>query len=328
MNAVPVNFPGFLLIGIGGTATRILDQVRMTPIPNLRTVAVETDRYYLDRVTADIKILLGNNQIKAWTEGDPAESARAAIEARAEFESLFKSGDIVFLVAGLGGGAGSGAAPPIARIAREKGALVIAIMSMPFLVQQKTIDKAKGGLQLLLRSADSVIVLDNDRFRVRYSSQSVSGIHAKVNEIIVGIIRGLVSAVTIPNLINCEPDDIRAIFQNRGLAMVLDGESEDGVVNTNESVIRKCLQFPSLDIDYRGALGCFVLINGGYDLDLYDAEVIATDLSYDLDPHADVVWTAHVEKALEGKVRVTAIFTGCSNPYKNGIIHWADRLGK
>jgi cell division protein FtsZ len=302
--------PDILVIGVGGAGNTIIDAVWTTRFPQVKTVAADTDKQDLDSTHADLKILLGNDLIKRSGKENPDESANAVTEARSEIERLFKPETIVFVVAGIGGGAGSVAAPQVAKIAREKGALVIAIIFLPFQIHKTWINQGKDSLQQLISFADSVIVIDNDRFRSLNNNESPSGVYAKVDEIILGVLKGLITAVIIPCLINCDLDDFQAIFKNRGLSIVLHGESANNVVNTNESVVRNCLNCPSLNVDYRGAQGCFVLITGGNDLNLYDTEEIATSLTYDISLHADVVWSANIEKSMDGRVCVYAIMTG------------------
>jgi len=302
--------PDILIIGVGGAGNTIIDKMRTIRFSHVKTVAVDTDKQVLDSTHADLKILLGNGLIKRSVEGNSDESANAITKARPGIDHLFEPETIVFIIAGLGGCAGSGAAPQVAKIAREKGALVIAIVLFPFRIQRKTVKIAEEGLHELLMYADSVIVIDNDRYRSLYFNKSPSGVYAKADEIILDVLRGLITAVTIPCLINCDLDDFQAIFSNRGLSIVLHGESGNNVVNTNESVVRNSLNCPSLNVDYRGARGCFVVIMGGNDLNLYDTEEIATSLTYDLDPHAEIVWSATIEKSMEGRVRVYAIVTG------------------
>jgi cell division protein FtsZ len=302
--------PDHVIIGVGGAGNRILDQMKATQFPNVKTVAVDTDKESLDATQADTHILLGNNRIKGWGEGNPDETRAAVVGAHSEIEALIKPRDIIFIVAGMGCGAGSGATPQIAEIARDKEALVIALVTMPFLIQRKTINNAKDGLQRLLRYTDSVIVMDNDRYRSRFCNCSVEQIHSNVNGMMIDVITGIIESLTIPRLINVDYDDVKVIFGNKGLAILLSGESGEREKNEDEFVVRKCLNSPSFDVDYRGASGCFVLITGGYKLDLYDSEVIATAFTYDLDPHADIVWAANVEKPMEGRIRVYAIVTG------------------
>lgn len=302
--------PRFLVIGCGGAGNSIVNRLAGAGLPGVTTIAIDTDREELRFTHTDRKILLGNGFYRGWREGNPRESADAVIGVRKEIGSLFQPGDVVFVVAGLGGGAGSGAAPQIAQIAREKGAFVIGIISLPFLIQQTWINQGQESLKLLRRHTESVIVIDNEQYRQRYHNEPVPVAYAKADEIILGVIRGLVTVVTQPCLIKSNMEDLRVLFRNRGLAIVLDGESEICPKNPNESVVRKCWSSPSLDIDFRSAAGCFILITAGYDICLCDTEEISTSLIYDLDPHADVVWSAMVEKSMEGQVRVYAIMTG------------------
>jgi len=306
----PGKNPEILIIGIGGTGSGIVDDLWTMRFPNCKTIAIDTEKQVFDRTHADLRILLGNGLIQGGRKGDPAMSACALRGVEPEIASLVTPGGVVLVTAGLGGGAGSGAAPQVARIAREKGALVIALITMPFHTLMGTIDTANEGLCQLLRHADTVIVMDNDRYLKRFCTHSIGQIHSKVNGIIADVITGIIKSLTIPCLINAEYEDFRVIFGNKGLAIVLDGESEFGVTNTNDSVVRNCLNSLSPDIDYRTASACFVLITAGSDLNRYDAEVIATSLTYEIDPHADVVWTANVEAPVEGRVRVYAIMAG------------------
>ena len=306
----PDAVPDCIIIGCGGAGTRIVDQVHLARKLPFRTIAVETDAQVLDTVRADMHALLGENRIKGWGEGDPGESAQALIDASAKIESTIRLGDLVFLIAGLGGGAGSGAAPEIARLALEKGALVIAVVTLPFRVQERTIKKAMDGLKGLLRYADTVVVFDNECYRSRFCNCNVRTIYSNVNGMIAGLVLGIIRSLTVPCLINAGYEDVRTVFKKKGLALVLAGESGEEAENVNESVVRKCLNSPSFDRDYRSATGCFVLIQGGNNLDLNDAEEIATSLTFEIDPHADVVWSEMIDNSREGRVRVCAVMTG------------------
>ena len=302
--------PDILIIGIGRAGNRIIDKMWNTRFPNTKTIALDTDKKILDSTRADLKILLGNDPNKRSGEENPDESANAVIEGPSGMEHLFKPGVIVFIVAGLCRGSASKPAPQIAKIAREKGALVIALVSLPCLIKDGGIQPLEDYLHHLIDSADSVIVLQNNWILENFCHNYPTEVYAKVDGIILGVLKGLMNSLTPTCLENCNPEDLRAIFRDRGLAIVLYGESDIIVVNTNESVVRNCLKSPSLNIDYSGARGCFVLITGGNDLNRFDTEEIATALRYDLDPHADVIWSSTIEKDMEGRVWVYAIVTG------------------
>jgi len=302
--------PDILIIGIGRAGNSIIDKMWTTRFPNTKIIALDTDKKILDSTHADLKILLGNDLKKRSGEGNPDESANAVIEGRFGIEHLFKPGGIVFIVAGLCRGSGSGAASQIAKIAREKGVLVIALVSLPCLIKDEGIKPLEDYLHQLIDSADSVIVLQNNWILENFCHNYPTEVYAKVDGIILGVLKGLMNSLTPTCLENCDPEDFRAIFLHRGLAIVLYGESDLNVVNTNESVVRKCLKSPSLNIDYHGAGGCFVLITRGNDLNRFDTEEIATSITNDLDPHTDVIWSSTIEKDMEGRVRVYAIVTG------------------
>jgi len=304
------NPPHFLLIGCGGAGIRILDLIESLQLENVRTVATDTNRNVLEKTQFDAQILLGNNLSNFRGEGDPQEAAAAALDVHSEFVSLIEPSEIVIIIAGLGRGAGSGAAPQIAKIARDRGAIVIAIVMFPFPIQEKTLRQADAGLEELFQHADSVIVFDNQRIYAISSGISVEQGYAKYNEIIADVLSSLIKSVTIPSLINLDPDDFKAIFRNEGLGMVLFGESRENAKNKNESVVRECWSSPSLDIDYRSATGCLVLITGGNDFGRYDAEEIARSITDEIDPHADVVWCTDIQKTMDRKISVYAIMTG------------------
>jgi cell division protein FtsZ len=304
------DMPNVLIIGIGRAGNSIIDKMWNIRFPNTKIIALNTDQKILDSTHADLKILLGKDLNKRSGEENPDESANTVKEGRSGIEHLFKPGVIAFIVAGLCRGPGSGAAPLIAKIAREKGALVIALVSLPCRIKDGGVQPLEDYLHHLIDSADSVIVLQNNWIIENFCYNYPTEVYAKVDGIILGVLKGLLNSLTSTSLENCDLEDFRAIFLHRGPAIVLYGESDINVVNTNESVVRNCLKSPSLNIDYYDAGGCFVLITGGNDLNRFDTQEIATSLTYDLDLHADVIWSSTIEKDMEGRVRVYAIVTG------------------
>jgi cell division protein FtsZ len=310
MEISPHAIPHFVLIGCGGAGIKVIDRIGKVHIPEVKTVTADTDTKALASTRSDVQILLGNNLIKGWREGNPAESAQAVIEERLAFEHLFAPGGIVFIVTGLGGGAGSGSAPEIAKIAREKGSLVIAIALFPFRIQRKTVKNAEEGLRELLKFSDSVIVMDNDRYRNIFSHLSAEKVFGKVNGIVVDVLRSLIESISLPYLINIDPDDFPSLFREKGMAIILAGESVEADGNINEQVVRQCLNSPSCDIDYRSATGCIVLITAGPEFKRDDTGEIVSLLTNELNPAAEVVWCSNKNKSMNGKVRVYGIMTG------------------
>jgi cell division protein FtsZ len=217
----------------------------------------------------------------------------------------------VFITAGMGGGTGTGAAPVVAQVAKEQGAIVVGMVSYPFQVEKARLIRAEEGLEALAAAADSVIVLDNNRLKNFVPNLPLGQAFSVMDQLIGETVKGISETITEPSLINIDYADVRAIMSKGGVAVMLVGESKQQ--NKAESVVRECLSNPMLDIDYRGATGSLIHITGGSDLTLTDAEEIATSLTYELDPHADVIWGARVRNDMEGKVRVLAIMTGVQN---------------
>jgi cell division protein FtsZ len=305
------NLPGFLIIACGGAGIRILEKIRVPRSDHVRSVATDTDTRVLEKSCSDVKIPLGITPVKTTCEGDRDQAANAVGYNHSAFVSLIKPSEIVWIIAGMGGNTGSCAAPQIARIARDRGALVIALCILPVLPQVNTFRKAKAGCKELLQYADSVLVVDNDYVCSGFDPVlSIREQFAKINMMVAEMISSLLNSFYIPSLINVDPDDFNVIFRNKGVATILAGESGAEVVNKNDDVVRECLAHPLFNTDYRTATGCLVLIAGGKDLGLFDTEEIATSVSWELDPHADVVWCSDIQSSMEGKLRVYAIMTG------------------
>ncbi|HJK00566.1 MAG TPA: cell division protein FtsZ, partial [Methanocorpusculum sp.] len=277
------------------------------------TIAINTDKQHLDMIQADKRVLIGKSLTRGLGAGGfPDVGRRAAEMARPTLEEILKDADLVFVTAGMGGGTGTGSAPVVAQIAKEHGAIVVAMVSYPFQVERARMLKAEDGLEAMRQAADSVIVLDNNRLKNFVPNLPLGQAFSVMDQIIAETVKGISETITEPSLINIDYADVRAIMSKGGLAVMLVGESKQQ--NKAESVIRDCLAHPLLDIDFRGATGGLIHITGGNDLTLHDAEEIAQQLTYELDPHADVIWGARVRKDFEGKVSVMAIMTGIQSP--------------
>lgn len=158
--------------------------------------------------------------------------------------------------------------------------------------------------------AHARIVLDNQLIRDFHYGLSIDQEYARLNGIIVDVIKNIIHCITAPSLINLDPEDFDVILRNKGLATILTGMSRENDRNKNESVVRNCMSSPLFDIDYRSAISSLVLMIGGYNIGLYDAEDIATSVTYKIDPHAEVIWGAVIEESIQGEIRMYAIMTG------------------
>ena len=301
--------PRIVIIGCGGAGNNTVNRLHHMGVSGAETIAINTDKQHLDMIQADKRVLVGKSLTKGLGAGGyPDVGKRAAEMARPTLEALLESADLCFITAGMGGGTGTGTAPVVAQIAREQGAIVVGMVSYPFQVEKARLIRAEEGLELLAQAADSVIVLDNNRLKNFVPNLPLGQAFSVMDQLIGETVKGISETITEPSLINIDYADVRAIMSKGGVAVMLVGESKQQ--NKAESVVRECLSNPMLDIDYRGATGGLIHITGGSDLTLQDAEEIASSLTYELDPQADVIWGARVRNEMEGKVRVMAIMTG------------------
>jgi len=311
-NAIDDDFvgqPRIVIIGCGGAGNNTVNRVHHMGVAGAETIAINTDKQHLDMIQADKRVLIGKSLTKGLGAGGyPDVGKRAAEMARPTLEALLESADLVFITAGMGGGTGTGSAPVVAQIAKEQGAIVVGMVSYPFQVEKARLIRAEEGLEALAAAADSVIVLDNNRLKNFVPNLPLGQAFSVMDQLIGETVKGISETITEPSLINIDYADVRAIMSKGGVAVMLVGESKQQ--NKAESVVRECLSNPMLDIDYRGATGSLIHITGGTDLTLQDAEEVATSLTYELDPHADVIWGARVRSDMEGKIRVLAIMTG------------------
>jgi cell division protein FtsZ len=306
-----MNLPGIVIIGCGDVGSDIVSCLHCSGVSGAETITVNTDLGQLQATQADKRILIGK-ALKGGlgTGGCPTMGKHAVERGIPTINAVIESADLVFITAGLGGGTGSGSLPLIAKVAQENGSLVICFVTLPSDGNRYPRVFAKKCMEETLNYADSVVVLDYNTFAKHFPALSSEQIYQKMDQIISDTIREIIELVMVPSLINFDFADIRCIFEKKGLALLLVGESEEAVLNKNESVTLNCQGQPTADIGYHGALGSLVCISGGSNVNMFDAEEIATSITYTLDPHAEVVWGLNVKNELEGQVRVLVVMTG------------------
>jgi cell division protein FtsZ len=301
--------PKIVVVGCGGGGNNTVNRLYNIGIAGAETIAINTDKIHLDITQADKKILVGKSITRGLGAGGfPEVGKRAAELARGTLEEVLKDANLVFITAGMGGGTGTGVAPVVANIAKDQGAIVIGMVTSPFRVERARMVKAEEGLDELRNAADTVIVLDNNRLLDYVPNLPIDQAFSVMDQLISETVKGIAETITQPSLINLDYADVRAIMKGGGLAVMLVGEAKGQ--DKAKEVVRAALNHPLLDVDTNGATGCLLHITGGPDMSLHEAESIASSLTYELDPHANVIWGARVRKDYEGKVRCMAIMTG------------------
>ena len=310
--------PKIVVVGVGGAGCNSVNRMSHLGIKGAELVAVNTDRQHFQLVSdAVTKILIGKSVTRGLgAGGDPAVGEKAAEVSRQVLEEVLSGANLVFLVAGMGGGTGTGASPVIARIAKEQGAIVISMVTYPFRLERNRLRIADEGLEKLSRYSDTVIVIDNNRLVELFPNLPMDDAFAVADEVIARAVTGITETITQPSFINLDYADVRAVMSQGGLSVISVGEGR-GPDRVNEAV-DGVLHNRLLDVDISGAKGVLIYIKGGTDLTLGEANKIGELLTTQVDPDANVIWGANVTPELNGMVQVIAIFTSVSSPHVFG----------
>jgi len=302
------------VIGVGGAGNNMVSWLYKKGIRGAEIVAVNTDKQHIDISSADRKFLIGRDLTRGLgCGGYPQRGAEAAQESMLQIKESLRNTDMVFVCAGQGGGTGTGAAPVLASVAKEMGAIVIGTVTMPFNIERARIDKAEFGLQQLREVCDTVIVIDNNRLVCIAGNLPVQQAFAVANELISTMIKGIVETIAVPSLVNLDYADVKAIMTNGGVAAIGVGSSDTN--NKVEEAVKGALSNPLLDISYKGATGALIQICGGPDLTLDEINRAGEMVTESMDDDANVIWGARVSEDLKGKLLVMTIVTGVQSPW-------------
>ncbi|MEK6928377.1 MAG: cell division protein FtsZ [Nanoarchaeota archaeon] len=305
------------VFGAGGAGCNAVTWLFNKGINGATIYGLNTDALHLSITKADEKVLIGKELTRGLgCGGYPTKGREAAKESLSELKKAASGADMAFVLAGMGGGTGTGAAPVVAQLAKESGAVVIGVVTMPFECERARVDKAEFGLQELTEVCDTVIIIDNNRLVDIAGNLPMEQAFAVANELVSTMIKGIVETITLPSLINLDYADVSAIMKNGDVAVIGVGES-DGSTRVDEAV-RQALTHPLLDVDYKGATGALVHITCGPDFKLEEFAGIGEQVTENISPDAQVIIGARINKDFANKVRVITIMTGVQSPYITG----------
>lgn len=303
-----------VVVGCGGAGQNMVDWLYSKGITGAEIVAVNTDLQDLKLKNADKKILVGKEVTRGLgAGGNPAKGMEAAKESVSEIKDAIKGADMVFVCAGMGGGTGTGVAPFVAKVAKDSGAIVIGVTTMPFNIERARIDKAEFGLQQLRGSTDTVVVIDNNRLVNIAGNLPVKQAFAVANELVSVMIKGIVEIISTPSLVNLDFADVKAIMTSGGVATVGMGTSDTG--RRVEESVEEALANPLLDIDYTGATGALIHVTGGNDMTLEEIDRVGQLVTQSLHADANVIWGARVDEGHSKRITVMTIMTGVQSPH-------------
>jgi len=313
-----------LVAGVGGAGNNMVTRMHNKGVAGAETLAVNTDKQHLQMSKADRKILIGQDLTKGLgAGGHPEKGAKAAEENRSELRSIFTEADMVFLCCGLGGGTGTGAIPVLADIAKSEDCIVIGTVTLPFEIEGARKGKAEDGLYRLRQHVDTAIVIENDKLIDIAGDMPLDQAFGVADELITTMIKGVTETISKPSLVNLDYADVKAIMHSGGVAVVGYGESDTR--NKAKEAITEALTNPLLDVDFEGASGALIHVEGGEDLSLNEINDIGQSVIQKLDTNAQVIWGARLNDNLQGKVQVISIITGVKSPYVLGPVDENDK---
>ena len=302
--------PVIKVVGVGGAGVNAVNRMVDARIPGVEFMAVNTDLQSLQLCVADVTVHIGDEQTRGLGAGaDPEVGHRSAFEEQDKIKRLLKGSDMVFVAAGAGGGTGSGAAPVVARLAREVGALTVGIVTKPFSFEgNRRGNLAEKGIEDLAAEVDTLIVVPNDRL-LQVLDQQTSMVEAfqVADDVLRQGVQGISDLVTLPAVINLDFADVRTIMSDAGRALLGIGMAygDDRAVLAAE----KAISSPLLETSMEGARAILLSITGGSDLSLVEVSEAAKVVGEAAHPDANIIFGANVDEELSDQIWVTVVAT-------------------
>jgi cell division protein FtsZ len=305
------HLPPIKVVGVGGGGCNAVNRMASARLPGVELVAVNTDAQALASIQADVQVRIGDKLTKGLgAGGDPNRGLRAAEESREELKYTLEGAEMVFVTAGMGGGTGTGAAPIIAEVARECGALTIGVVTKPFSFEGiKRRYRAEDGIAELRDRVDTLIVIPNDRLlSLTDAKVGIEDAFRVADEILFQGIQGISEVITLPGIINLDFADVRRIMSEAGPALLAIGRGH-GEHRAAEAA-RAAIASPLLDVSIHGASGVLYNIVGGKNLTLQEVNEAAQVIASVVDPEAEIIFGAALDPEIGEDVKVTLIATG------------------
>jgi cell division protein FtsZ len=304
-------FTEIKIVGVGGGGGNAVNRMIEADVRGVEFIAVNTDSQALSQSLALQRLCIGARTTRGLgAGGDPQQGERAALASEAELRELLADTDMVFITAGLGGGTGTGAAPVIAGIAREQGALTVAVVTLPFSFEGARRRRvAEAGLRALRERVDAIIVIPNDRL-LRLSDGHLPMVEAfrLADDVLRQGVQGIADLITYTGLINLDFADVKTVMANAGTALMAVGEAR-GEARALQAA-HAAINSPLLDASIAGARGVLINITGGPDLTLTEVSEAANAIYEVVDPGANILIGAVVHPRPQAEVRLTLIATG------------------
>ncbi len=299
------------VLGVGGGGSNAVNRMIEQGIRGVEFIAINTDAQALMLANAPQRLRIGDKLTKGLgAGGQPEVGEKAAMESAEDVKNLMRGTDMIFVTCGMGGGTGTGAAPVVAKLAKESGALTIGVVTKPFTFEgarRKRI--AEEGIKRLRESVDTLIVIPNDRLlQVVDKKATIQQAFLTADDVLRQGIQGISELITIPGLINLDFADVRAVMNEGGSALMSIGTAsgDNRAQNAAEQAIHSAL----LDVSIEGAQGILFNVTGGTDLALHEVNAAAEIIQRTADPDANIIFGAVIDPNMKDAIRITVIATG------------------
>tara|TARA_Y100001970_G_scaffold289662_1_gene420763 strand:- start:1179 stop:2291 length:1113 start_codon:yes stop_codon:yes gene_type:complete len=306
------------VIGVGGGGSNAVNRMISSDLEGVSYRVLNTDAQALLQSSAPSRVQLGQDLTRGLgAGGNPSIGQKAAEESKEELQQALEGSDLVFIAAGMGGGTGTGAAPVVAEVAKQSGALTVGIVTRPFSFEGKRrMRQADEGISRLAENVDTLIVIPNDRLKDVIAGAPLQEAFKNADDVLRMGVKGISDIITCPGLVNVDFADVRSVMTEAGTALlgIGNGSGRSRALEAAQAAINSPL-LEAARID--GARGCVINISGGSDMTLEDM-TSASEVIYDVvDPEANIIVGAVVDKSLEGEIQVTVIATGFENSQPN-----------
>src|SRR5438309_372913 len=300
------------VVGVGGGGGNAVNTMIAAGLPGVDFIAANTDSQALKANLAPIKMQLGEKLTRGLgAGGNPEVGKRAAQEDVERLREYLGEADMIFITAGMGGGTGTGAAPIIAKVAKELGSLTVGVVTKPFTFEGKRrMKQADEGMKELKASVDTLIAIPNQRLlSVAGRNSSILETFKKADDVLLQAVRGISDLITVHGLINLDFADVRTIMSEMGMAMM--GAAISQRENRAVEAAQKAISSPLLeDVSIHGARGVLINITGGPDLTLHEVNEAATLIQEEADDDANIIFGAVIDESMGDEMRITVIATG------------------
>lgn len=310
---VPSSAAKIKVIGVGGGGGNAVNRMIASEVAGVEFWSVNTDAQALAGAKAPKRLQVGQKLTRGLgAGGNPAIGQKAAEESRDEIANALNNSDLVFITAGMGGGTGTGAAPIVAEVAKEVGALTVGVVTRPFTFEgRRRMSQAEEGIAALQSRVDTLIVIPNDKLLTVISEQTpVQEAFRVADDILRQGVQGISDIITVPGLVNVDFADVRAVMADAGSAMMGIGLGS-GKSRAREAATA-AIRSPLLESSIEGARGVVFNITGGTDMTLHEVNAAAETIYEVVDPNANIIFGAVIDERLQGEIKITVIATGFS----------------